>query len=116
MMPDQDIPSPCINQCKLDQSTQTCTGCRRTLEEIRLWSRAGNAEKAQILQRLASLPLIQKEKQCERCGAGFSCGSGGKNGCWCMDLPAVLSVTMANGDCLCPACLQATILTVHHPD
>ncbi|AZN37455.1 DUF1289 domain-containing protein [Iodobacter ciconiae] len=100
------IPSPCIQQCKLDD-TQTCTGCRRTIDEISLWSKATETEKTAIWQRLLALPLIMKSKQCQRCGAKFSCGSGGQQGgCWCMDLPPVLSPASITGDCFCPTCLN----------
>jgi uncharacterized protein len=103
------IPSPCINQCKLDDA-ETCIGCRRTLAEIRAWSQATDAEKTIIWQRLLALPLIVKNKQCQRCGTEFGCGNGGqKGGCWCMDFPPVLSVTTATGDCFCPQCLGLVI-------
>ncbi|WP_082752931.1 DUF1289 domain-containing protein [Janthinobacterium sp. B9-8] len=110
----QAIPSPCINQCKLDDA-QTCTGCRRTIEEIRLWSKTTEAEKTIIWQRLLALPLAVKSKTCQRCNSVFSCGNGGKQGsCWCMDFPPVLSVTSATGDCFCPTCLAAVIAERSH--
>ncbi|WP_374251879.1 cysteine-rich CWC family protein [Xanthobacter sp.] len=48
---------------------------------------------------------------CERCGAEFTCGSassGSDSWCWCQDLPK-LEVRQAEGDCLCPECLQREI-------
>jgi uncharacterized protein len=107
IMSETPVPSPCIGQCKLDDA-QTCTGCHRTLDEIRIWSAATDAEKTIVWQRLLALPLINK--QCQRCGSEFSCGSGGQNGgCWCMDFPPVLSPSGASGDCFCPECLAQVI-------
>jgi predicted Fe-S protein YdhL (DUF1289 family) len=103
------LPSPCISQCKLD-AEQNCIGCRRSLDEIRLWSKASEAEKKQIWQRLLALPMLEKRKQCQNCSMEFSCGSGGEQGCWCMDFPPDLSVTTATGDCYCPSCLT-TVMT-----
>ncbi|NJN45570.1 MAG: DUF1289 domain-containing protein [Candidatus Competibacteraceae bacterium] len=51
-------PSPCINVCKLDNSTGLCEGCFRTLDEIAAWSGYSAAEKRQVLDRL--------EERCER--------------------------------------------------
>lgn len=43
------VASPCINVCRMDDSTALCQGCFRTLEEIRQWSRAGDDLKRTIL-------------------------------------------------------------------
>lgn len=43
--------SPCLNICVLDTS-RTCIGCRRTLDEIARWARMSDAEKRQVLARL----------------------------------------------------------------
>ena len=32
------VPSPCINVCRIDPVTQWCEGCLRTLDEIAEWS------------------------------------------------------------------------------
>jgi predicted Fe-S protein YdhL (DUF1289 family) len=45
-------PSPCISVCRIDQPTGWCRGCRRTLDEIRAWKHASDADKAAILARL----------------------------------------------------------------
>jgi predicted Fe-S protein YdhL (DUF1289 family) len=47
------VPSPCVGVCRLDKA-QTCEGCRRTIEEIRLWRRLSDAEKKEILDRIGS--------------------------------------------------------------
>jgi predicted Fe-S protein YdhL (DUF1289 family) len=44
-----NITSPCINICKMDASNGLCLGCFRTIEEITVWSRADDAQRANIL-------------------------------------------------------------------
>ncbi|MGE0099104.1 MAG: DUF1289 domain-containing protein [Hydrogenophaga sp.] len=46
------VPSPCISICKMDAATGWCQGCFRTLEEIAQWSRAGDADKLVVWQRI----------------------------------------------------------------
>jgi len=102
------LPSPCIRRCQLD-ANQTCTGCRRTIDEIIAWSTAGEAEKAAVWQRLLALPMHCTIKTCQRCQSAFSCGSGGlQGGCWCADLPMAMPIP-ARGDCLCPVCLREVL-------
>lgn len=43
------IESPCIKVCKLDPATDLCTGCLRSLAEIRAWRDASNDEKQAIV-------------------------------------------------------------------
>jgi len=47
------IDSPCINICRMDSRTGLCEGCFRTIEEITVWSRADDALKREILDRVA---------------------------------------------------------------
>jgi predicted Fe-S protein YdhL (DUF1289 family) len=44
-----EVPSPCIDICRLD-SQGLCVGCRRTIDEIAEWSRAGEARRREILR------------------------------------------------------------------
>lgn len=44
--------SPCTGLCKLDIN-QYCRGCGRSVQEISEWWRLSNAEKLEIMQRLA---------------------------------------------------------------
>ncbi|MEE4376959.1 MAG: DUF1289 domain-containing protein [Candidatus Competibacteraceae bacterium] len=53
-----DPPSPCINICKLNDSTGLCEGCFRTLDEIAAWSGYSTTEKQQVLAQL--------EQRCEQ--------------------------------------------------
>lgn len=50
---DFEVESPCISQCGLDPATLSCPSCGRTIEEIRAWKLASNAEKLEILAALA---------------------------------------------------------------
>ncbi|MCO4094783.1 MAG: DUF1289 domain-containing protein [Acidovorax sp.] len=34
------VPSPCISVCRMSPDRSHCEGCFRTLDEIRVWSRA----------------------------------------------------------------------------
>jgi uncharacterized protein len=47
------IPSPCVNVCQMNPYTGLCRGCFRTLDEIAGWLDFSNAEKTEILKRLA---------------------------------------------------------------
>lgn len=44
-----NIPSPCINVCRMNTATGLCEGCFRTLDEIARWSRHADEEKRRIL-------------------------------------------------------------------
>jgi predicted Fe-S protein YdhL (DUF1289 family) len=46
------VPSPCVNICRIDPHTDTCHGCRRTLDEIAAWSRMSDADKRVVWQAL----------------------------------------------------------------
>jgi uncharacterized protein len=46
------IPSPCVNVCRIDPAEGRCVGCRRTLDQIRAWRAASDAEKRRILDSL----------------------------------------------------------------
>ena len=44
--------SPCIGICTIDQNTQQCIGCGRTLEEISKWTQLSHVEKMIVMKRL----------------------------------------------------------------
>lgn len=46
------VPSPCTGVCRIDAATGWCAGCRRTIEEITVWSRLDDAGKRAIWARL----------------------------------------------------------------
>ncbi len=45
-------PSPCINICRMDETSGWCEGCLRTLDEIACWSLLDDAEKATVVHSL----------------------------------------------------------------
>lgn len=47
------VPSPCVDDCRLDATGTACGGCRRTMDEIAAWSTMTPAERAGVLLRLA---------------------------------------------------------------
>ena len=52
--------SPCRQICRLDEDRGFCTGCGRTPDELRAWTRATEAQQAAIVAaaaaRLETLP------------------------------------------------------------
>lgn len=52
------IASPCVKLCVMLPDRDVCAGCYRTLEEIALWSRFDDAERARVM---ALLPQRRRE-------------------------------------------------------
>ena len=50
-MSDEEIRSPCISVCVLDEN-DICMGCFRSAEEVTEWFMAGDKEKRAIMQRV----------------------------------------------------------------
>ena len=46
------VPSPCTGVCRIDARTGWCEGCRRSLDEIALWSSLSDEERRAVRQRL----------------------------------------------------------------
>jgi hypothetical protein len=72
-----------------------------------------------MMTGLPLFPATPRQKNCSKCGAGFTCGpEQGRERCWCDGLPHVPLVAGEDQDCLCPACLRAAIssLNSHRPD
>jgi len=44
------INSPCVGVCRIDEPTQLCSGCLRSLDEIARWSRMDIDEKIAIME------------------------------------------------------------------
>ena len=51
-MIDTSVPSPCISVCQIDKASASCTGCKRTLDEIRDWMIMTAEEKLSVLRAL----------------------------------------------------------------
>ncbi|OUU35388.1 MAG: hypothetical protein CBC09_09050 [Cellvibrionales bacterium TMED49] len=47
--------SPCIKQCDLNQKLEICNSCKRTIQEIRDWSKMSEQKKLLVLQRIKDL-------------------------------------------------------------
>ena len=47
-----NVPSPCISVCRMNQQTWLCEGCYRTIDEIRQWSAASDADKKVIWESI----------------------------------------------------------------
>jgi predicted Fe-S protein YdhL (DUF1289 family) len=56
-MNDDDVPSPCLKICVVDQTRDLCRGCYRTLDEISHWASYTRAEKIALLDQLAQRKL-----------------------------------------------------------
>ena len=59
---EQNIPSPCISVCRMDEDSNLCQGCFRSLDEIRAWSVSTDVQKKAIWrtieQRLSNAPIL----------------------------------------------------------
>ena len=51
-MIDTSVPSPCVSVCQIDKSSASCSGCKRTLDEIRDWMIMTADEKLSVLRAL----------------------------------------------------------------
>lgn len=47
-----EIDSPCIGVCSIDESTGFCHGCYRTVEEIKAWWNMSPTDQKQLLEEL----------------------------------------------------------------
>ncbi len=70
----QDIVSPCISVCELDEQSGYCTGCWRTRREIAGWKRMIDEEKRQLLKSLherreATAPVRARRTNRRRSGS-----------------------------------------------
>lgn len=48
----EDIYSPCIGVCTMNEETGQCEGCYRTIDEIREWWNMSADERARVMERL----------------------------------------------------------------
>jgi predicted Fe-S protein YdhL (DUF1289 family) len=49
---DIDVPSPCVNVCRIDEATGWCEGCMRSLDEIAAWGSLSAAAKRAVWVQL----------------------------------------------------------------
>jgi uncharacterized protein len=57
-MAEEEVQSPCISVCTMNDATGLCLGCYRTLEEIEKWWDLDNVQKQELVQK-ASLREAQ---------------------------------------------------------
>ena len=48
----EDVQSPCIGVCIVDETSQLCQGCFRTLGEIQGWSDLDHAQKKIVAENV----------------------------------------------------------------
>ena len=46
------LKSPCIKICEMDYTTELCSGCLRTLDEIGTWTSMNEEEKIKLIKEL----------------------------------------------------------------
>jgi prolyl-tRNA editing enzyme YbaK/EbsC (Cys-tRNA(Pro) deacylase)/predicted Fe-S protein YdhL (DUF1289 family) len=56
----EDIPSPCISLCRMNESTGLCAGCYRTIDEIVQWSSSDDQGKRAIWTRIKQRSIAGK--------------------------------------------------------
>ncbi|GAB1386893.1 hypothetical protein MASR1M59_20410 [Melaminivora sp.] len=47
-----NVPSPCVNVCRMTADRSHCQGCFRSIEEIRAWAQADAGQRRAIWARL----------------------------------------------------------------
>jgi predicted Fe-S protein YdhL (DUF1289 family) len=47
--PAAEVPSPCINICRMNQASGLCEGCWRNIDEIALWSQLDTDDKRSVM-------------------------------------------------------------------
>ncbi|WP_420070641.1 cysteine-rich CWC family protein [Vibrio gazogenes] len=93
------IKSPCVGNCKNEDGL--CSGCYRTMEEIRQWRHYTDQQREQIMQRLNG---TDTSHACPQCGEATHCGiSAGESDCWCFHVSTREKTGAAH--CLCRRCL-----------
>jgi len=53
-MNNYNIPSPCISVCDIDEASELCVGCWRTIEEITCWSTLSEAQRDDVFELLGA--------------------------------------------------------------
>ncbi|MEL7047525.1 MAG: DUF1289 domain-containing protein, partial [Pseudomonadota bacterium] len=57
------IETPCIGTCKIDQATRLCLGCFRSIDEITAWTALSPSERANIMTALPGRQNQGQDKQ-----------------------------------------------------
>ena len=48
----QNVPSPCISVCRMNEQSGWCEGCYRTVEELRQWGGASEQTRRAVWARI----------------------------------------------------------------
>jgi len=56
-----EVPSPCIQVCRIDETTDCCAGCSRTRAEIAAWRELSEPEKARIVADLPRRTVLNAD-------------------------------------------------------
>lgn len=67
---DTSIPSPCIAVCQIDDATDFCIGCFRSIDEIRDWPIMTADEKTQALARIEQRKAVLGDPAGDRDNSG----------------------------------------------
>lgn len=70
-----EIESPCVKICVVHPEARICTGCHRTLDEIRLWSKMTPEERRETMAALPDRANLLKKRRGGR-AARMARGSG----------------------------------------
>ena len=44
--------TPCVSVCKIDKQTRKCTGCGRTIEQIKDWTKYSDKQRMSVMKDL----------------------------------------------------------------
>ena len=58
-----EIQSPCVRICVVHPTARICTGCNRTIDEIRDWSRMTSEERRVIMEELPSRSSMLRKRR-----------------------------------------------------
>ena len=53
-MPKEEVQSPCISVCTINEDTGLCVGCFRTIEEIEQWWDLAPAKQREIVEKASA--------------------------------------------------------------
>lgn len=100
--------TPCVLLCKLDPKDGVCTGCLRTVDEIRTWRVLSVEDRMSVMKQLESRRT--KTTICPKCKSVMTCdveaGKSGSN-CWCTSVQAVPKDKFSEYEsCLCRTCIS----------
>ena len=56
----ENVPTPCISVCRMNEVTGLCEGCYRTLDEITQWSSADDQAKRAVWTRIAQRVKVSR--------------------------------------------------------